>query len=61
VTNARLHPGRPRACASTGEVHDPLASHFAMIHDVMESADEFDIVHFHIDYLHFPDVAGARR
>ena len=25
-----------------------------MLEDVLERADEFDIVHFHIDYLHFP-------
>ena len=54
VTNARLHPGAPQGLRLDRQVHDPLASHFAMIHDVMESADEFDIVHFHIDYLHFP-------
>jgi len=25
-----------------------------MLDDVMERAEEFDIIHFHVDYLHFP-------
>ena len=53
-TNARLRPGAPRGLRMDSGTHDRLAYHFAMIHDVMESADEFDVVHFHIDYLHYP-------
>jgi glycosyltransferase involved in cell wall biosynthesis len=33
---------------------DPLPSHFAMLEEVYRRLDEFDVVHFHIDYLHFP-------
>jgi glycosyltransferase involved in cell wall biosynthesis len=33
---------------------DPLAHHFAMLEKVFAAAAEFDIIHFHIDYLHFP-------
>jgi glycosyltransferase involved in cell wall biosynthesis len=54
VTNARLHAGAPRGLRLDSSCHDRLAPHFGMIHDVMEMADEFDVVHFHIDYLHFP-------
>ena len=54
VTGARLHPGAPRGLRLDPKCHDRLAHHFAMIHDVVESADDFDIVHFNIDYLHFP-------
>jgi len=54
VTNARLRPGAPRGLRMDSGTHDRLACHFAMIHDVMESADEFDVMHFHIDYLHYP-------
>jgi glycosyltransferase involved in cell wall biosynthesis len=54
VTNARLVP----ACSSSLRLDkgciDQLAHHFVMLEDVLERADEFDIVHFHIDYLHFP-------
>jgi glycosyltransferase involved in cell wall biosynthesis len=54
VTGARLHPGAPRGLRLDPNCHDRLAHHFAMIHDVLESAEDFDIVHFNIDYLHFP-------
>jgi glycosyltransferase involved in cell wall biosynthesis len=54
VTDARLRAGSPQGLRLDSGCHDRLAPHFAMIHDVMESADEFDIVHFHLDYLHFP-------
>jgi glycosyltransferase involved in cell wall biosynthesis len=54
VTDARLRAGSPRGLRLDTSCHDRLAPHFAMIHDVMESADDFDVVHFHLDYLHFP-------
>jgi glycosyltransferase involved in cell wall biosynthesis len=31
-----------------------LASHLSMLHEVKRRAREFDIIHFHIDLLHFP-------
>lgn len=31
-----------------------LASHLSMLHEVRCRADEFDVLHFHIDMLHFP-------
>lgn len=53
-----------KATRVTGRAHplrlDPepfksdLASHLSMLHDVKRRAHEFDIVHFHIDLLHFP-------
>ena len=53
-TAARLIP----SCASSLRLSkgciDQLAHHFVMLEDVMEHAEEFDIVHFHVDYLHFP-------
>jgi glycosyltransferase involved in cell wall biosynthesis len=53
-TAARLIP----ACSSslrldTGCI-DQLAHHYVMLDDVLERAEEFDIIHFHVDYLHFP-------
>ena len=32
-----------------------------MIEQVYARADDFDLIHFHIDYLHFPISRGARR
>jgi glycosyltransferase involved in cell wall biosynthesis len=31
-----------------------IAAHLAMLHDVRRRAGEFDVLHFHIDLLHFP-------
>src|SRR5690606_33174832 len=33
---------------------DPLAHHIIQLQEVLERAHEFDIIHFHTDYLHFP-------
>ena len=33
---------------------DYLAHHIVMLEDVFSQKDNFDIIHFHIDYLHFP-------
>src|SRR5262245_40190411 len=33
---------------------DPLAWHVAMIERVARRAQDFDLVHFHVDYQHFP-------
>ena len=36
------------------ECKDHLAHHFVMLDKVLQSVDRFDIIHFHVDYLHFP-------
>lgn len=36
------------------KIIDPLAHHIRMLEIVAQEAPEFDMVHFHIDYLHFP-------
>jgi glycosyltransferase involved in cell wall biosynthesis len=54
VTSARLIAGCPRALRLDKRCVDPLASHFVMMEEVFRRADEFDLIHFHIDYLHFP-------
>jgi glycosyltransferase involved in cell wall biosynthesis len=33
---------------------DTLAPHIVMLEEVIKRSGEFDIVHFHIDYLHYP-------
>jgi glycosyltransferase involved in cell wall biosynthesis len=33
---------------------DQLAHHHVMLAEVLERADQFDVIHFHVDYLHFP-------
>jgi glycosyltransferase involved in cell wall biosynthesis len=52
-TSARLVAGCPRALR-LANCADALAPHLAMIEHVARHARDFDVVHFHIDYLHFP-------
>jgi glycosyltransferase involved in cell wall biosynthesis len=54
VTNARLVPVCRKALRLDSECVDPLAHHALMVEQVFSRADEFDLIHFHIDYLHFP-------
>jgi glycosyltransferase involved in cell wall biosynthesis len=53
VTSARLVPGAPTGLRLSG-INDHLASLLAMLNQVLMRADHFDILHFHIDFLHFP-------
>jgi len=32
---------------------DPLAHHVRMLEDVFARASDFDVIHFHVDYVHF--------
>jgi glycosyltransferase involved in cell wall biosynthesis len=54
VTRARLVPICPRALRLDDTCRDPLARHVVMLEKVFEAAHRFDVIHFHIDYLHFP-------
>ena len=54
VTRAKLHAVVPQGLRLDQKCHDPLAHHFSMLNDVVERSSEFDIIHFHIDYLHYP-------
>ncbi len=53
VTAANLVAGCPRSLRLSKAV-DPLAPHIVMLEEVFKRVAEFDIIHFHIDYLHFP-------
>lgn len=53
-TKARLVPGCKRALRLDSHVTDPLAYHMIMMGRVLHDADQFDILHFHTDYLHYP-------
>ena len=54
-TSARLVPGCPKALRLNNyECQDQLAHHFVMLEEVLERAEQFDIIHFHVDYMHFP-------
>ena len=57
VTTATLVPGCAQALRLDSRARDPLALQVAMLADVFERAAEFDVIHFHTDYLQF---LGAR-
>lgn len=54
ITAAKLIPPCKRALRLDPECQDSLAYHMIMLEEVFRRAHDFDIVHFHIDYLHFP-------
>jgi glycosyltransferase involved in cell wall biosynthesis len=54
VTGAKLVPVSPRALRLDEGCVDKLAHHFLLLEKVFAAAHRFDVVHFHIDYLHFP-------
>ena len=60
VTAARLRPMCERSLRLDPSSVDALAQHVRMLEHVFRSAAEFDVVHFHIDYLHFPLSRRAR-
>jgi glycosyltransferase involved in cell wall biosynthesis len=54
VTGARLVPCAAQSLRLDRKCVDKSAHHILMLEEVFKRSDEFDIVHFHIDYLHFP-------
>lgn len=54
VTNARLVPVCERALRLDADCKDSLAHHLLMVEHVFAHAAEFDLIHSHIDYIHFP-------
>ena len=52
-TNARLVAASRRSLRLDKHCIDQLAHHIVMLERVFQQAPEFDIVHFHVDYLHF--------
>ena len=53
VTTARLEPMWPRALRLDGSVRDPNALHMMMVEQVCRRAQDFDLLHFHLDYYPF--------
>ncbi len=52
-TTATLVPATKQSLRLSNAI-DHLAHHIAMLDDVIRLAPEFDVIHFHIDYMHFP-------
>jgi glycosyltransferase involved in cell wall biosynthesis len=53
-TGARLVSCSDVALRLNPAVRDPLPYHVMMLEEVRRRADEFDVLHFHIDLLHYP-------
>src|SRR5437773_4697747 len=53
-TKARLVAACPRSLRLDKRCRDQMAYHYVMLANVFQRATEFDIIHFHVDYLHFP-------
>jgi len=54
VTQASLVAPCPRALRLDDQCEDQLAHAMVLLDQVFQQASAFDIIHFHIDYLHFP-------
>jgi glycosyltransferase involved in cell wall biosynthesis len=55
-TAARLVAGCPRALWQEPSCRDTLPHHARLVGLVAREAHRFDVVHFHLDYVHFPAV-----
>lgn len=53
-TQARLRPPCARSLRLDPTCKDQLAHHIVMLEQVARRTADYDIVHYHIDYLHFP-------
>lgn len=54
VTSAKLEAAWPRALRLDPTIRDAMAPHVLLLEQVRRVAHEFDVLHFHLDYLPFP-------
>jgi glycosyltransferase involved in cell wall biosynthesis len=54
ITAARLIASCTQSLRTDSRVVDALPYHLVMLEQLYRRLDEFDLIHFHIDYLHFP-------
>jgi len=54
ITSAELVPCTPRALRLDPDVRDSIPHQMLQLDEARERAGDFDILHFHVDYLHFP-------
>jgi glycosyltransferase involved in cell wall biosynthesis len=60
MTTARLVPCCRESLRLSPDCVDPLAHHIVQLEKVLREKDDFDLVHFHTDYLHFPVTSRDR-
>ena len=54
LTKATLEPVWPCALRLDRSIRDYLAPHIVMLEQIARRADDFDIIHLHLDYLGYP-------
>jgi glycosyltransferase involved in cell wall biosynthesis len=54
VTKAKLVAGWPSALRLEPGMRDYLAPHMVMLEELAQRAEDFDLIHLHIDYLGYP-------
>jgi glycosyltransferase involved in cell wall biosynthesis len=54
MTTAELVPCCPESLRLSSGCVDQLAHHLVMLEKVLARKNDFDLIHFHIDYLHYP-------
>lgn len=54
VTSAELVPCAPRSLRLDPDVVDPIAHQTVELEAVAAQAHRFDVIHWHLDYFHFP-------
>src|SRR5919197_3708728 len=54
VTQARLVAACSHSLRLDQQCVDQLAHHIVLLEQVFRQASAFDLIHFHVDYLHFP-------
>jgi glycosyltransferase involved in cell wall biosynthesis len=54
ITTANLVPCVPQALRLDPKIKDPIPYYMLMLDRVRQQANDFDILHFHIDQFHFP-------
>src|SRR5436190_12677671 len=54
ITRARLVAACDRSLRLDQRCVDQMSHHFLLLEQVFQRAHEFDVIHFHVDYLHFP-------
>jgi len=62
ITSAELVPSAHPAIRLDPSVVDPLPYYMLMLDAVRRRVEDFDVLHFHLDFLHFPlfrEIAGC--
>jgi hypothetical protein len=54
ITQAQFVPICEQSLRLNPDCVDQLAHHIVLLEQVFKHPSRFDIIHFHIDYLHFP-------